>query len=187
MCWACFFLYCDYQTKHHQPYLLWQWWSPHIYRQFKAKWATTILSTTLRSQAVKVVRMDRLGNVDMVLGDRTGSGLINWEKQTRMDSSAQCLMVTTLFLLTVGWIFSNAKYNSGYGSGAQPFFSDPYSGGWPGTSYAPGGYIASALPPMSNNYLYPNQNSNNYYPNQNSNNYYPNQNNNNYPSLNYGF
>lgn len=70
----------------------------------------------------------------------------------------------------------------GYGSGAMPFFSDPYSGknsisltcnplnlnkwyfkifytgGWPGTSYGPGGYMASSLPmqqqqqPNYNNY-----------------------------------
>jgi hypothetical protein len=38
----------------------------------------------------------------------------------------------------------------GYGSGAMPFFSLPNSGGYPGTSYAPGGYIASALMPNVN-------------------------------------
>ena len=34
----------------------------------------------------------------------------------------------------------------GYGSGAVPFYGNPAFGGLPGTSYAPGGYIASALP-----------------------------------------
>ena len=43
----------------------------------------------------------------------------------------------------------------GYGSGALPFFSHPNSGGYPGTSYAPGGYMASSLLPNNNNYQPP--------------------------------
>ena len=58
------------------------------------------------------------------------------------------------FISVISSFVSTMPY--GYGSGAMPFFSHPNSGGYPGTSYAPGGYMASALMPNNvNNYQPP--------------------------------
>lgn len=74
---------------------------------------------------------------------KTGLAHISLRKKIRMDSLAQCLTVlmhTQCGKRLILMVFL------GYGSGAQPFYSDPQSGGLQGTTYGPGGYFTSAGP-----------------------------------------